>query len=59
MSLPLIQIIHPSGAESLESEIPTLERVDMLEECGHLVAMEKPGLAVKYLLQFRGELHRI
>ena len=54
----VLQLIHPSGAERMQKDIPACVRVDMIERCGHSVNMDRPGQVVKVLLQFRGELEQ-
>lgn len=50
------QLLHISGVDVLKERVPTIEQIDLFEECGHSVAMDRPGQLVKSILQFRGEL---
>ncbi|XP_077987265.1 monoacylglycerol lipase ABHD6-like [Glandiceps talaboti] len=46
------QIIDVSGVDVIKKELKTLERVDILEECGHNISMEKPAKAAQALRVF-------
>ena len=48
-----LQVMHPSGVERLRERLLRLQRVDILEECGHSCSMERPGQVAKLLLAFR------
>ncbi|XP_062871809.1 monoacylglycerol lipase ABHD6b [Trichomycterus rosablanca] len=45
------QVMHVSGASVLANVLPTC-RVDLLENCGHSVVMERPRRTAKLILDF-------
>ncbi|CAG5136198.1 unnamed protein product [Candidula unifasciata] len=46
------QVIHVSGAEVLRSKLPNCQRVDLIENCGHAIDIDRPGAFTKFLLTF-------
>ncbi|ELT98558.1 hypothetical protein CAPTEDRAFT_208981 [Capitella teleta] len=49
------QILNVSGAEYLRNEIATCNRVDILEDCGHVIPIDRPFKMAQLLLEFRRE----
>jgi len=50
------QLIDVSGVDILRERVPHLARVDMIEDCGHSVAMERPGMLTKLLMEFNNDI---
>ncbi|XP_077977323.1 monoacylglycerol lipase abhd6-A-like [Glandiceps talaboti] len=46
------KFVDVSGVDVLKSEMKTLERVDVLQECGHTISMDRPEKAAQVLNEF-------
>ncbi|XP_059147198.1 monoacylglycerol lipase ABHD6-like [Physella acuta] len=46
------QLINVSGAELLRSQLPNCRHVDIIDNCGHAIDMDRPGAFNKHLLKF-------
>ncbi|XP_013380459.1 monoacylglycerol lipase ABHD6 [Lingula anatina] len=49
------ELVHVSGFDVLKKALPNCQKADVIERCGHSTNMDRPGMVVKLLLQFRGE----
>ncbi|XP_005111054.1 monoacylglycerol lipase abhd6-A [Aplysia californica] len=45
-------VTHMSGAEVLQSKLPNCRHVDILEQCGHAIDIDRPGALCKALSKF-------
>ncbi|KAK2154060.1 hypothetical protein LSH36_278g05008 [Paralvinella palmiformis] len=50
------QVIHTSGVEYLQKLLPNIQKIDIIDKCGHSVGIERAGKTVKLILMFRDEL---
>lgn len=46
------ELIHVSGAEYLRSRLPNCRYVDIIEDCGHAIDIDRPALLNEHLLKF-------
>lgn len=51
LSPPPPQVVHVSGAAVLQAALPGCQ-VDLLDDCGHTVTLERPRKAAKLILNF-------
>ncbi|XP_064596513.1 monoacylglycerol lipase ABHD6-like [Liolophura sinensis] len=51
------ELIHHSGADVLTKGLPNCQHVTVLDRCGHIIHVDRPGALAKAILEFRGELH--
>jgi len=49
----LRQMIDSSGAEMLRKLVPGCRRVDIVEKCGHAIAIDQPKQIAHLLIDFR------
>ena len=47
------QMIDNSGAEMLRKLVPGCKRVDIVDKCGHAVALDQPKQIADLLVDFR------
>ncbi|KAK0058858.1 monoacylglycerol lipase ABHD6, partial [Biomphalaria pfeifferi] len=45
-------LIHVSGADVLSARLPNCYYVDIIDNCGHAVDLDRPGTLNKHLLKF-------
>ena len=50
------QVIHTSGVDYLQKLLPNIQKIDIIDKCGHSVGIERAGKTVKLILMFRDEL---
>uniref|UniRef100_A0A2C9KHV8 acylglycerol lipase n=1 Tax=Biomphalaria glabrata TaxID=6526 RepID=A0A2C9KHV8_BIOGL len=46
------ELIHVSGADVLSARLPNCYYVDIIDNCGHAVDLDRPGTLNKHLLKF-------
>ncbi|CAL1548087.1 unnamed protein product [Lymnaea stagnalis] len=46
------ELIHVSGAEYLRSRLPNCRYVDIIDDCGHAIDIDRPALLNEHLLKF-------
>ncbi|XP_055862182.1 monoacylglycerol lipase ABHD6-like [Biomphalaria glabrata] len=46
------ELIHVSGADVLSARLPNCYYVDIIDNCGHAVDLDRPGILNKHLLKF-------
>ncbi|KAH9512570.1 Alpha beta hydrolase [Bulinus truncatus] len=46
------ELIHVSGADLLKSKLPNCRYVDIIENCGHAIDLDRPGALNKHLLKY-------